>query len=195
MPKRIVVIQAHPDPDPERFCRLLSNAYIKGAHEAGNELRLIDLARLDIPLLRSQQEWLEGGVPPSLRAAQSDIDWAEHIVIFYPLWMGTMPALLKAFLEQVLRPGFAFTYGGAAGLPKKLLKGRSARIVVTMGMPALFYRGYFLAHSLKSLKRNILGFCGIGPIRTTLVGAIDSGGNPRHQKWIAKLWMLGLRGR
>ena len=195
MQKRIVVIQAHPDRDPERFGRVLSNAYIKGAHEAGHELRMIDLALLDIPLLRSQQEWLEGDVPGNLRGAQSDIEWAEHIVIFYPLWMGTMPALLKAFLEQVLRPGFAFSYGGTGGFPRKQLKGRSARIVITMGMPALFYRGYFLAHSLKSLKRNILGLCGIGPIRTTLVGAVKSGGNPRHQKWIAKLWMLGLRGR
>jgi putative NADPH-quinone reductase len=68
------------------------------------------------------------------------------------IWLGDMPAVLKGFSEQVLRPGFAISGSRAGHLPKELLAGRSARIVVTMGMPALFYR----AHSVKSLKRNIL---------------------------------------
>ena len=73
--------------------------------------------------------------------------------------------LLKAFLEQALRPGFAFDE--SSRMPRKLLKGRSARIVVTMGMPAFVYRWYFGAHGLRSLERNILGFCGIRPIRAS----------------------------
>jgi putative NADPH-quinone reductase len=81
-------------------------------------------------------------------------------VIVYPLWLGTMPALLKGFLEQAFRPGFAFDTK-PKGLWNRRLKGGSARIVVTMGMPAFFYRVYYRAHSLKSLKRNILEFCGI----------------------------------
>lgn len=39
--------------------------------------------------------------------AQDGIGWAEHIVFFFPLWLGDMPASLKGFLEQVARPGFA----------------------------------------------------------------------------------------
>ena len=85
---------------------------------------------------------------------------------------GSMPALLKAFLEQVLRPGFAFGAAERRGMPKKLLAGKSARIVVTMGMPAFFYRLYYRAHSLKSLERNILGFVGIKPVRVTLLGNV-----------------------
>lgn len=78
---------------------------------------------------------------------------------------------------------------------KKLLKGKSARIVVTMGMPAWMYRWYFGAHSLKSLERNILGFCGIGPIRETLVGLVESSGDAKHQKWLRRMRELGRRGR
>ncbi len=56
------------------------------------------------------------------------------------------------------------------GMPKKLLAGKSACVVITMGMPAFIYRWYFGAHGLKNLKRNILGFCGVGPIKDTLIG-------------------------
>lgn len=63
-----------------------------------------------------------------------------------------MPAVVKAFLEQVFRRGFAFSKDANPLFDRKL-KGRSARIVVTMGMPVFLYRWYFGAHSLKSLKR------------------------------------------
>jgi putative NADPH-quinone reductase len=126
------------------------------------------------------------------RQTQAAIAWANHLVILYPLWLGAMPALLKGFLEQVLRPGFAFEYR-SKGMPKKLLTGKSARIVVTMGMPALVYRWYFGAHSLKSLERNILRFVGIGPIRASLIGMIE-GKNARREKWINKMGALGRAG-
>jgi putative NADPH-quinone reductase len=122
--------------------------------------------------------------------AQDAIRWAEHLVIFYPLWLGTMSAALKAFLEQVLRPDFAFTYDEAGGVEKQL-SGRSARVVVTMGMPAFAYRWYFGAHGLKNLRRNILGFCGIHSINTTLLGRVESADETRHQSWLLKLYRLG----
>jgi putative NADPH-quinone reductase len=80
---------------------------------------------------------------------------AQHLVIVFPLWHGTMPALLKAFLEQVMRPGVALEYR-KHGFSRGLLAGRSVRLVVTMGMPALIYRWYFRAHGVRGLERSIL---------------------------------------
>ena len=102
-----------------------------------------------------------------------------------------MPALMKAFFEQVLRPGFAIDKSEQGKAWKKVLKGKSARVVVTMGMPAFFYRWYFRAHSLKSLERNILAFCGIGPVRTSLIGMVEGSSPARHQAWRDKLRALG----
>jgi putative NADPH-quinone reductase len=68
--------------------------------------------------------------------------WAEHLVIIHPLWIGAMPALLKAFFEQALWPRFAMALTPNGGW-NKLLSGRSARAVVRMGMPAFVYRWYF----------------------------------------------------
>ncbi|MGF7204074.1 putative NADPH-quinone reductase [Sphingobium olei] len=103
------------------------------------------MAELEFPVLRSQAEWQDGLVPADIEHAQQAIMRAEHLVILYPLWLGDMPALLKAFLEQVARPSFAFRYK-EHGLPEKLLGGRSARVIVTMGMPGLFYRFFYRAH-------------------------------------------------
>lgn len=172
MPRRILIIQGHPDASERHLNHVLAEAYAAGAREAGHEVRTLTVTGLDFPLLRSQQDWEHGEVPSALRTAQEDILWAEHLVLFFPLWLGGMPALLKGFLEQVARPGFAFQYSEGNPFGIKGLKGRSARIVVTMGMPSAVYRWFFRAHSLKALKRNILGFIGIAPIRHTIVGMI-----------------------
>ena len=193
--KHITIIQGHPDPEDKHFGHALAQAYREGAEAAGHEVRLIEVAKLDFPLLRSQEDFNQGSPPDAIRQAQDTIAWADHLVILYPLWLGTLPALLKGFLEQVFRPGFAFSKPGEGTPWKKLLKGKSARVVITMGMPAFVYRWYFRAHSLKSLERNILKFCGIAPVRETLLGMVECGDDSRRAKWLVKMRGLGKVGR
>jgi len=189
------VLIAHPDPEPERLCRRLANAYVEGAHSAGHNIRVRDLARIEFPLLRTAEEFSSGKVPAELKDAAEDLKWAEHILIIFPLWLGTMPALLKAFLEQVMRPGVAFAYpeAGEKGLPKKLLKGRSAHVVVTMGMPSFLYRLWYRSHGLAGLRRSILNFVGISPVRETLLGNVSGTSDDTRRKWIEKMRGLGAQ--
>lgn len=191
MSKRILILQGHPDPAERHWGHALADAYADGARSAGHEVQTVELAQLDFPLLRSAREWQDGALPASLQPAQAAIGWAEHLLIFFPLWMGDMPALLKGFLEQVARPGFAFVPEGGNPFARKGLKGRSARVVVTMGMPALVYRFYFRAHSVRSLERNILGFVGIAPVNETLIGGVDGLDEKTRSRWLAKLRALG----
>ena len=159
-------------------------------------MRRIDVATLRFDLLRSPMEWEAGPPSPDVLMAQDSIGWAEHIVIVYPLWLGSMPALLKGFLEQAMRPGFAVPdLRKAKGWPQGLLKGRSARVVVTMGMPAFVYRWFFGAHSLKSLERNILKFVGIKPIRESIVGMVAAKDGKGRETWLRKMEALGRDGR
>ncbi|MDN3922221.1 NAD(P)H-dependent oxidoreductase [Roseateles violae] len=190
-PRRILIIDGHPDAEPGHLCHALVGAYAAGARAAGHQLRIVELARLDFPLLRSQRDWERGTVPAALRPVQLDIAWAGHIVFVFPLWLGDMPALLKALLEQIARPGFALAGKNAPTPGAKLLQGRSARVVVTMGMPALIYRWYFRAHSIRSLERNILGFVGFAPVRETLIGGVESLGAAGVERWLARMHKLG----
>ena len=194
MGARIAIIQGHPDLQGRHFCHALADAYAEGAAESGLEVSRIDVASLDFPLLRTREDWETAPPPEAIRGAQAAVAEAEHVVILFPLWLGSMPALLKGFLEQVLRPGFAIGTVEGSNRWAKLLGGRSARIVVTMGMPAFVYRWYFGAHSLKSLERNILRVCGIRPIRETLIGNVEGCGAARRELWLSKMRALGRAG-
>jgi putative NADPH-quinone reductase len=189
--RRIVLLEGHPDATAAHLCHALADAYALGTTQGGHELRRVRVAQLDFPLLRSQWEWEHGALPATLQQAQADIAWAQHLVLFFPLWLGDMPALFKGFLEQVARPGFAFRAEGGNPLGHKALAGRSARVVVTIGMPALLYRWYFRAHSVRSLERNILGFVGIAPVHETLIGLVDRLGPADVCQWTDKLRRLG----
>ncbi|WP_426343363.1 NAD(P)H-dependent oxidoreductase [Pseudoduganella sp. R-32] len=191
---KILVIQGHPDPAGGHLCHALAEAYVDGARTAGHEVQVVTPATLAFPMLANAHEWEEGEVPPALAPMQRAIEDALHIVIFYPLWLGDMPASLKAFLEQVARPGFALAREAKNPLQAGLLAGRSARVVVTMGMPALIYRWYFGAHSLKSLERNILNFVGIKPVRKTLVGGAGKMAAGAVAAWRQRMQVLGAKG-
>ena len=195
MPRRITIIQGHPDAEARHFGHALADEYAKGSEDGGHEVKRLEVSGLDFPLLRTKEEFEQGQPPDSIKLAQEAIAWADHLVILYPLWLGDMPALLKAFCEQVFRPGFAFEYGAEGRMPKKRLTGKSARIVVTMGMPAFVYRWWYRAHSLKSLEQNILAFSGIGPITSNLIGTVEGMTDKQRAGWLDRLRALGERGQ
>jgi putative NADPH-quinone reductase len=195
MTRRITIVQGHPDPSGNRLCHQLADCYAAGAASAGHDVRRVEVAVLDFPILRTAQEFDTGAPPADIRAAQEAIRWAEHVVIIFPLWLGSLPALLKAFLEQTFRPGFAVE-AKSGGWPRKLLAGRSARIVVTMGMPAFAYRWYFGAHGLRNLERNILGLSGFRPVRRLLIGMVGTlDAAHKRERWLERMKALGREAR
>ena len=190
MSKRITIIDGHPDPDRARLVHALADAYATGAARAGHQIHRIDLAGLDFTALASRAEW-EGPAPlGDVAEVQGAIAWANHVVIIHPLWLGAMPGRLKCLLEQVFRPDFAFNRAGLSG---GRLTGRSARIVVTMGMPGLVYELFFFGHSLRSFRRNILEFVGMKPVRSLVIGAVETLGDKGVARWMRRLEELGER--
>jgi putative NADPH-quinone reductase len=194
--KHIVIVQGHPDPGGGRYGHALANAYGEGALEAGHEVEILPVAEFDFPLIRTKQDFDRGEPPEVIRESQQAIARADHLVIIHPLWLGSMPALLKAFLEQVFRPAFAFEKPKEPGRPgKKLLKGKSARVIVTMGMPGFAYRWFYRAHAVKSLERNILAFAGFRPIHRTLIGMVEARDDTGRRKRLAEVRKLGQLGQ
>lgn len=194
MGRRIALLQGHPSPDPTHLGHALADAYAGGAVAAGHEVRRIEIARLEFPLLRTAEDWNHGSLPPGLQDAQDAIGWAQHVVLVFPLWAGGMPAITRGFLEQVMRPSFAFRPVAGGPRMEAALKGRSARVLVTMGMPGFAYRWFYGAHGVRGIMRNLLGFCGLGPVRATYIGQVDAR-SFRAVRWIATMHELGRRAR
>lgn len=188
----ILIVQGHPDCRHQHLCHALAEAYGDGARSAGHAVEMLEPARLSLPLLTSAAEW-GAAAPPALAGPQEAIRRARHLVFVYPLWLGDMPAVLKGFLEQVARPGFAIAQASRNPLHAGLLVGRSARLVVSMGMPAPLYRWFYGAHSVRLMQRNILGFAGIAPVRATLVGNAGAMTPERAELWCARLRRLGAQ--
>lgn len=191
---RICVIQGHPSRSDTHLCHALAAAYADGARAAGHEVRVVSVAALDFPLLREREDWEHGTPVADIAAAQQDVAWAEHLCIVYPLWLGALPALLKGFFEQLLRPGFAFTGHAGAGM-QQCLRGRSARIVVTMGMPGIVYAWWYRAHTLRAFERNVLRFVGISPCRHSLVGMVEGMSEHAREGHLANMRALGAAAR
>ncbi|SDD81702.1 NAD(P)H-dependent oxidoreductase [Kordiimonas lacus] len=193
-PKNILVLQGHPDTTTTHLCHALADAYSDGAQDAGHSVARVTVADLDFPVLRSPADWTKGPTPDGLTQVQQQILAADHLVIIFPLWLGSLPALLKAFFEQIFRPNL-MPEGNDPVAWRKLMKGCSVRLVVTLGMPAFAYRLFFRAHGVKFFIRNVLAFSGCGPIRTSYFGMTDKASAAKKQGWFAKLRRLGTAAR
>lgn len=185
--KRVLVIDGHPDPG-DALCHALARIYVEGASDAGHQTRFIRLADISFPLLRSAADFAKPPTEPAILSAREDLIWAEHLVFVFPLWMGSAPAFVRAFLEQVARAGFVADISPRGWTPR--LKGKSARLIVTMGMPSLAYGLVFGAHGVKSLEKSILGFAGVSPIRETLIGPVEAPARVQERR-LARIRALG----
>lgn len=189
MNKKITLIIGHPD--SESFCHALAAAYVKGAESSGAQVTVLDLAALQFdPSLRygyRKRTELE----EDLLLAQNALREAEHTVWIYPVWWAMMPAVLKGFLDRVLLPGFAFKYEEGSSIPKKLLGGRSARIITTMDSPSWYYKVLLRNSGVFAMKKGVLEFSGIKPVATTRLGSIRGSSPERLKKMLQHAEQLG----
>lgn len=189
--KKVLIILGHPVKDT--FSDSLREAYKKGAIASGAEIRELVLRKLNFDINFSQGYRGNQELEPDLLQAQQDIAWADHLVFIYPNWWSTFPALLKGFIDRTFLPGFAFRYRKGSLLWDKLLTGRSARIIVTMDTPPWYYWLVYRRPGHNAMKRGILEFCGIRPVRTTTIGSLKISSESRREAWIKKVEKLGRR--
>jgi putative NADPH-quinone reductase len=189
--KRVLIINGHPF--SESFCTEIAAAYKKGVDQAGAECKLVNISDLQFdPVLHfgyNKHTELE----PDLIQVQKDIKEADHLVFVYPNWWGTFPALLKGFIDRVFLPKFAFKYRQNSQFIDKLLKGRSARLIITMDTPLWYNWLMYSNPGHKAMKKATLKFCGINPVRITSFSPIRSSSSIQRKKWLSKVENLGKK--
>lgn len=185
MSKKVVVILGNSD--TESFCAAIANAYVASAEESGHEVRYFKLGEIDFdPILRKgykQRQELE----PGLEAIRDAISWSDHLVFVYPIWWGALPALLKGMFDRIFLPGFAFKYRPDSQFWDKLLAGRSAHAIATMDTPPWYFKLVYCSPAHHQMKKTILEFSGIKPVRITSFGPIRYASEKKREGWLKQV--------
>ncbi|MNE60279.1 hypothetical protein D3C80_1554150 [compost metagenome] len=187
--KKVLIINGHPD--PESLCTALADTYAKGAAKAGANPTVLHLSDKSFSPVLSFGYRKRTELEPYLLNAQALIKEASHLVFIYPTWWGTFPALLKGFLDRILLPGFAFKYRENSLFWDKLLTNKTAHIITTMDTPSWYYRLIYRNAGITTFKKNILEFCGINPVKSTIISIVKTSSETQRLKWIDKIYRLG----
>ncbi len=189
--KKIFVLMGQED--SETTCGKLADAYQKAATSNGHEVRRVNLGDLKFdPFLHKGYKVIQA-LEPDLKKVQEDIKWADHVVIIYPTWWSSMPAILKGFFDRTWLPGFAFHFHPHMGWDA-LLKGKSGRVIITMDSWPMVSRLLF-GDSTNEIARAILWFSGIRPVRITKVGPLQHATEEYIKEWEEKIFNLGLKAK
>ena len=189
--KNILIINGHPDTNS--FNVGIVKAYRKGAESAESKVDVINISELDFnPNLqfgyRKRTE-----LEPDLIESINKIKKANHIVWVFPQWWYGYPAIMKGFIDRIFLPGITFDYEEGKTFPKQLLKGKTARIIVTADTPRWYNNLFMKNPAVNQLKRGTLQFCGIKPVKVTYISPIKDSTLEFRENWLRKIQILGTK--
>ncbi len=195
-PKKIVVLVGHPNPGATLSSEL-ALLYETAAKKSGHEVRRFHVAEMKFdPILHLGYKAIQE-LEPDLKTLQEAIKWSDHLVVIYPNWWQTMPALLKGLFDRMWLPGFCFNMRkNAQGKQTigwiKRMKGKTARVIVLSGShPWLIW--FFFGDYTNEIKMGILWFAGF-KVKVSRYGPTDQSPEWMRNNWRRSVVRLGHMG-
>jgi len=187
--KSIVIINGHPNKNSFNYA--LSTSYFEGASSSNTTISQINITDLTFnpSLEHGYQQRME--LEPDLQTSIEKIKNADHIVWVYPTWWGGFPGIMKGFIDRTFLPGIVFQPIKGKPFPKQLLKGKTARIIVTSDTPRWYDYLVLKSPGLNQLKKGVLGFCGVKSIKVTYIGPLKTSKKEYREKYLIKVNELG----
>jgi NAD(P)H dehydrogenase (quinone) len=186
---RVSVILGHPDPGS--FNHAIADAAIDALNQNGHEVFFHDLyaERFD-PILPGPEIPRDGPVDPVVQRHCDEIAVAEGIVIVHPNWWGQPPAILKGWVDRVIRPGVAYEFlegDGGEGVPVGLLKAKHALVFNTSNTPEEREMEAF-GDPLETLwKSCVFGLCGVSDVRRRTFSVVVTSSLEERREWLAEV--------
>ncbi len=187
--KQVLIINGHPDKNS--YNKALEEAYFRGAKKTDANLSYINISELkfDPNLAYGYRQRME--LEPDLVEALEKIKKSDHLVWIFPMWWYGCPAIMKGFIDRTFLPGIAFEHIEGKPLPKKLLKGKTARIIITSDTPRWYDFLYMKSPALNQFKKGTLEFCGISPVKVSYIAPMVSSNAKFREQWLSKVERLG----
>lgn len=189
--KHILIINGHPD--KESYNTALAKAYQTGALKTNAIVSLIQLADLQFNLNLEFGYRKRTPLEPDLEQAINAIKQADHLVWLFPVWWYGYPALLKGFIDRTFLPGITFQPIEGKPIPEKLLKGKTARMIVTADTPKWYDVLIMKRPAINQFKKGTLEFCGISPVKVTYIAPIKDSSKAFREKWLENIHELGKK--
>ena len=189
--KKVLIINGHPDKESYNFA--LAKAYLKGARKSTENVELINIIDLDFNPNLKYGYRKRTELEQDLLETQEKIKNADHLVWVYPVWWGSVPAIMKGFLDRTFLPGFAFNKRENSVWWDKLLKNKSARIISTMDQPNWYYKLFYKSPSHNAMRKLTLNFTGISKVKISSIGPVRNSKLDYREKWIRKVENLGSK--
>lgn len=190
---KILIINGHPDQESFNFA--ISDAYEKGAAQSSAEVKKINIRDLEFnPNLQFGYR-KRTDLEPDLLRAQELIKWADHLVWIYPVWWGSLPAIMKGFIDRVFIPGFAFKKKEGSIWWDKFLTGKTARIICTLDQPGWYYKLAYGAPSHSAMKKLTMNFVGVKKVRITTIAPLRLSKDSFRANWLKKVERLGEKNK
>ena len=187
----VLIINGHPD--KESFNNALSESYYNGAKLSTNQVEVINLRDLEFNPNLQYGYRHRTELEPDLEVAIEKIKNANHLVWVFPIWWGGMPAILKGFIDRTFLPGITFEIEEGKLLPIKLLKGKTARLIITSDSPRWYYRLFIKSPVINQFKKAILAFCGVKPAKVTYIAVVKNSNPKQREGWLKSVFNLGKR--
>jgi len=185
----VLVILAHPVPGS--FNHAIARTVIHALEKSGHSGVLHDLyAEGFDPVLPGREVDKDGAIEPVVSEHCAQLSAADGIVIVHPNWWGMPPAILKGWVDRVLRPGVAYEFeegDSGEGVPKGLVKAKAAIVFNTSNTPENREREVF-GDPLENLwKTCIFHFCGVKGFVRKNFGVIVSSTLEERQAWLREV--------
>jgi putative NADPH-quinone reductase len=182
----ILVILGHPK--KASFCHAIGDAAVRTLRENGHDVTFHDLYEEKFnPVLHQHEIPKDAEVSADIGKHCREIAEADGIVIIHPNWWGQPPAILKGWIDRVIRPGVAYEFlvgDSGEGVPRGLLKAKAAVVFNTSNTDAKRERKVF-GDPLETLWKNcIFGLCGVRQIRRRMFGIIVTSTEEQRKSWL-----------
>jgi putative NADPH-quinone reductase len=183
---KISVILAHPVAGS--FNHAIASRAVKALKRNGHGVHFHDLYQEGFnPVLTSAEMPKGAGLPPAIERHCREIADADGIVVIHPNWWGQPPAILKGWVDRVIRPGVAYEFlegDQGDGVPKGLLKARAAVIFNTSNTPAERESSVF-GDPLETLWKNcVFGLCGVGNVYRKMFNVVVTSSAAQRAHWL-----------
>jgi putative NADPH-quinone reductase len=181
--RRILVVNGHPDPSPQRFCAALCDAYEEGAQRGGWAVKRLEAGALPF----GDTANTSGSIATrAVRDARSLVDWADRLTVVFPLWLDKPPPHLSAVFRQIVCQTDHTTLLSLTPPP--------SRMVITMEMPAFAHRALLRDDDSSAEFMEKVALAGVSTDEVVFIGSIGTASADLRRNWLDVMRELGVEG-